>query len=234
MKKKPSLQWPWGKLILGACLIGAIALFFAFDGGQYLSLESLKANRDRLHAYTERHYVLAVGSFIGLYILQTALSLPGSLMFTLAGGLLFGAVLGTVYDIIGGTIGATLAFLTSRYLFRDWVEQRLRTRLQQVREGFRRNGFCYLLSLRLMPVFPFFIVNLLSGLTPIRVRTFVLATVAGSIPVTFVYANAGRQIGEIQDVGDILSPVVLGSLALLGVLALVPVLLRKVRGKGIC
>jgi uncharacterized membrane protein YdjX (TVP38/TMEM64 family) len=225
---------PWGKVLLGGLFALALGLFVYFDGQQYLSLHSLKANRDRLLAYTEQHYFLSVGAFIGLYILQTALSLPGSLVFTLAGGLLFGVVLGSVYDIIAGTIGATLAFLASRYLFHDWVKRRLGGRLRQVRAGFRDNGFCYLLSLRLMPIFPFFIINLLSGLTPIAVRTFALATIVGSIPVTLVYANAGRQLGEIQEVSDIMSPGVMASLAALGLAALIPVALRKWWKRGIC
>lgn len=205
--------------------------FFYFDLTQYLSLETLKANRDKLLFYTDAHYTTAVALFIGAYILQTAFSLPGAAVFTLAGGFLFGSFVGTLYVNIAATAGATLAFLAARYLLRDWVERKFGERLGPIQEGFARNAFSYLITLRLIPIFPFFLINLLSGLTRIRLGTYVLATAVGIIPGSFVYANAGRQLGTINSLGEIASPRVLGAFALLGLLALVPILCRKFAGK---
>lgn len=210
----------------------AIGTFFYFDLKQYLSLEALKANRDSLLAYTETHYTTAVVAFILLYCLQTAFSLPGAAIFTLAGGFLFGSFVGTLYVNVAATSGATLAFLAARYLLRDWVERKFGERLGPIQEGFAKNAFSYLITLRLVPLFPFFLVNLVSGLTRIRLGTYVLATALGIIPGSFVFANAGRQLGTINSVGEIASPRVLGAFALLGLLSLIPILYKKFAGKS--
>ena len=152
---------------------------------------------------------------------------PGGALLTLAGGFLFGSILGTIYVNIAATTGATLAFLASRYLLRDWVERKFGHRLGPIQEGFRRNAFSYLLTLRLIPAFPFFLVNLVSGLTRINIGTYVLATAVGIIPGSFVFANAGRQLGSINSLAEIASPAVLGAFALLGLFALAPVLYRR-------
>ncbi len=211
-------------LLLVACAIGG---FFYFDLHRYVSLETLKANRDALLSFTQANYAASVIAFIALYCLQTSLSLPGATLFTLAGGFLFGSVIGMLYVNIAATLGATLGFLAARYLLRDWVEQRFGARLATLQEGFARNGFSYLLTLRLVPLFPFFLVNLVSGLTRVRVGTFVAATSLGIIPGSFVYANAGRQLGSINSLGEVASPQVLGAFALLGLLALVPLVYRR-------
>ena len=215
------------KLVLLLVFIGVIAAFFSFGLQRHLSLDSLKENRDQLLEVTQSHYPAAVISFVGLYIVQTAFSLPGAAILTLAGGFIFGSVLGTLYVNVGATIGATLAFLAARYLFHDWVEKKFGNRLGPIQEGFARNAFHYLLTLRLIPVFPFFLVNLLSGLTRVTLGTYVLATAVGIIPGSFVYAYAGRQLGTINSLSEIASPRVLLAFTLLGVLALVPVLYRK-------
>ncbi|TAL09868.1 MAG: TVP38/TMEM64 family protein [Nitrospirae bacterium] len=222
---------PAGKIVLLGLFALAAGAFFYFDLTQYLSLGALKANRDSLLAYTDAHYSSAVALFIGAYILQTAFSLPGAAIFTLAGGLLFGSVVGTLYVNIAATAGATLAFLAARYLLRDWVERKFGDRLGPIQNGFARNAFSYLVTLRLIPVFPFFLINLVSGLTRIRLGAYVLATALGTIPGTFVYANAGRQLGTINSLGEIASPRVLGAFALLGLLALAPILYRKFAGR---
>ncbi len=223
---------PVGKLIVLGLFALAISAFFYFDLKQYLSLEALKANRDSLLAYTDRHYVTAVAAFILLYCLQTAFSLPGAAIFTLAGGFLFGSFVGTLYVNVAATSGATLAFLAARYLLRDWVERKFGDRLGPIQEGFAKNAFSYLITLRLVPLFPFFLVNLVSGLTRIRLGTYVLATAVGIIPGSFVFANAGRQLGTINSLGEIASPRVLGAFALLGLLALVPILYKRFAGKS--
>jgi len=222
---------PVGKFIIIGLFALAMGAFFYFDLAQYLSLETLKANRDKLLFYTDAHYTTAVALFIGAYILQTAFSLPGAAVFTLAGGFLFGSIVGTLYANIAATAGATLAFLAARYLLRDWVERKFGDRLDPIQKGFARNAFNYLITLRLIPIFPFFLINLVSGLTRIKVGTYVLATAIGIIPGGFVYANAGRQLGTINSLGEIASPRVLGAFALLGLLALVPLLYRKFAGR---
>jgi uncharacterized membrane protein YdjX (TVP38/TMEM64 family) len=222
-----------GKLIVALALASMIGLFLYFDLGQYLSLESLKANRDWLLMFTEQHYAAAVAIFIGSYCLLVAASLPGAVFLTLAGGFLFGSILGTVYVNLGATTGAILAFLSARYLFRDWVEHKIGHRLGSLRKGISRDGFSYLLTLRLIPVAPFFLINALCGLTRLPLGTYVLATAIGIIPGSFIYAYAGRQLGTINSLQEIASPRVLLALTMLGLLALVPGLYRKFRpGKG--
>ena len=216
-----------GRIALLLVFAAGIFVFFYFDLKQHLSLDALKANRDWLLAYTESHYASGVLLYIALYCLQTAFSLPGATVFTLAGGFLFGAVLGTLYVNIAATSGATLAFLAARYLLRDWVERRFGERLRPIQEGFERNGFNYLLTLRLIPLFPFFLVNLVAGLTRIGVGEFMAATAIGILPASFVFANAGRQLASINSLGEIVSPRVLAAFALLGVLAIVPIVYRR-------
>lgn len=220
-----------GKILVLLLLASVAAAFFYFDLAQYLSLQSLKANRDRLLAFTDEHYGLAVAFFVGAYVLLTAVSLPGAVILTLGGGFLFGSALGTLYVNLGATTGATVAFLASRYLLHDWVEARFGHRLAAFQEGFSRNAFHYLMTLRLIPVFPFFLVNTLSGLTRVPLGTYVTATAIGIIPGSFVYAYAGRQLGTINSLGEIASPRVLLAFTLLGLLTLVPVLYRRVTGK---
>lgn len=218
---------PMGKVIIVVLLAAGLSAFFYFDLQQYVSLDRLKSNRDGLLAFTEANYTSAVLIYILIYCLQTALSLPGATVFTLAGGFLFGSVVGTLYVNIAATAGATLAFLAARYLLRDWVERKVGNRLASVQDGFAKNSFSYLLTLRLIPLFPFFLVNLVSGLTRMTVGTFIAATALGIIPASFVFANAGRQLGSINSLSEIASPRVLGSFALLGLLALIPVIYRK-------
>ncbi|HZC68469.1 MAG TPA: VTT domain-containing protein, partial [Nitrospirales bacterium] len=138
-----------GKIVLAVMFAIAIGAFFYFDLAQYLSLQNLKGNRDRLLMYTEDHYVTAVLLFIGVYCVQTVLSLPGAAALTLVGGFLFGSVVGTLYVNVAATAGATLAFLAARYLLRDWVERKFGDRLEPIQQGFARNAFSYLMTLRL-------------------------------------------------------------------------------------
>ena len=218
---------PMGKIVLALLLAVGIGAFLYFDLGQYLSLDSLKANRDNLLSYTEGNFGTAVGIFVALYIIQTGFSLPGGAIMTIAGGFLFGSVLGTLFVNIGATTGATLAFLAARYLLRDWVESKFGDRLGPIQAGFSQNAFSYLMTLRLIPAFPFFLVNLVSGLTRMNLGTYVVATSLGIIPGSFVFAFAGRQLGTINSLGEIASPPVLMAFTLLGLLALMPILYRK-------
>ena len=220
-----------GKIIVAILFAAVIGAFFYFDLQQYLSLGVLKANRDSLLAFTETHYLTAVSLFVAGYCLLVAVSLPGAVFMTLAGGFLFGSVLGTVYVNLGATTGSTLAFLSARYLLRDWVEAKFGSRLGAIQDGFSKNAFSYLMTLRLIPLFPFFLVNLVSGLTRVKLATYVAATAIGIIPGSFVYAYAGRQLGTINSLKEIASPNVLLAFTLLGLLALVPVFYRKLSAK---
>ena len=213
-------------VILGILGLG-LGAFFYFDVGQYFSLEAVKANRKALLDYTDENFTAAVVLYVAVYILQTAFSLPGGAIMTLTGGFLFGSILGTIFVNIGATTGATLAFLAARYVLRDWVERKFGKRIEPIQAGFAQNAFSYLLTLRLIPAFPFFLVNLVSGLTRIPLGTYVIGTSIGIIPGSFVYAFAGRQLGSINSLAEIASPPVLLAFTFLGLLALVPILHRK-------
>ena len=220
-----------GKIVILGILGLGLGAFFYFDVGQYFSLEALKANRDDLLAYANANFTAAVILYVAVYILQTAFSLPGGALMTLTGGFLFGSILGTIFVNIGATAGATLAFLAARYVLRDWVERKFGERIEPIQAGFAQNAFSYLLTLRLIPAFPFFLVNLVSGLTRIPLGTYVIGTSIGIIPGSFVYAFAGRQLGSINSLAEIASPPVLLAFTFLGLLALVPILHRKFVGR---
>ena len=228
----PLQQFSRSKAAIVVLIVLAIGTFFYLDLGRFLSLDALKQNRDQLLAFTEANYVAAVVLFIVVYIAVTGLSLPGAVILTLAGGFLFGSVVATLFVNIGATTGATLAFLAARYLLRDWVEQKFGNTLGPIQAGFSKNAFNYLMTLRLIPLFPFFLVNMVSGLTRVSLGTYVTATALGIIPGSFVFAYAGRQLGSINSLQEIASPNVLLAFTLLGLLALVPVLYKKFANKS--
>jgi uncharacterized membrane protein YdjX (TVP38/TMEM64 family) len=221
----------WRKLIVVGVFVAAIIAFFSFDLHRYLSLTTLKANRARLLEYTESHALTAIVTYIVTYVVVVTLSLPGATVLTLAGGFLFGALPATLYVNVAATSGATLAFLSARYVLRDWVQARFGHRLGVLQAGFEQNAFQYLLTLRLIPVFPFFLINLLAGLTRVSLGSYLAATALGIIPGSFVYAYAGRQLGTLDSVSEIATPRVLLAFTLLGLLTLVPVLYRKFAGR---
>lgn len=219
------------KIVLLSVIVIAVALFFVFDLGQYLSLESLKSNRDQLRAFYEANTVVMIAAFIGVYIVTVALSLPGATILTLCAGAIFGSVTGTLVVNIGATIGATLAFLVARFLLRDWVEKKFGEKLKPFNDGFSKNAINYMLFLRLVPLFPFFLINLVSGLTQIRLPVYFFGTMFGILPGTFVYANAGSNLASINQLSDIASVEVLGAFALLGLFALIPTLYNFIKSK---
>jgi pyruvate/2-oxoglutarate dehydrogenase complex dihydrolipoamide dehydrogenase (E3) component/uncharacterized membrane protein YdjX (TVP38/TMEM64 family) len=195
-------------------------LFFAFDVQAYLSLSALQEHKGALDLWVQNHYIQAVLAFFVFYVIVTALSLPGAVVMTLAGGALFGLLWGTVVISFASTIGATLAFLVSRYLLRDGVQKRFGDRLGAINKGIEREGAFYLFTLRLVPVFPFFLINLLMGLTPIRTATFYWVSQIGMLAGTLVYVNAGTQLAQLESLSGILSPSLIVSFALLGVFPL--------------
>jgi uncharacterized membrane protein YdjX (TVP38/TMEM64 family) len=215
------------KMALALFAILAVALFFYFDFGRFLTLAALKTNRQSLLDYYAAHELIMVVGFMAIYILTTALSLPGAAILSLAAGVIFGSIMGTIYANIAATIGATLAFLVTRYLLRDAVLNKFGNKLEGMNRELESRGFSYLLFLRLVPVFPFFLINLAAGLTRLPLRTFFLATMIGIIPGGFVYVNAGASLATIDSLAGITSPRVLGSFVLLGLFALIPVLYNK-------
>ncbi len=220
------------KLAILLGLVLAVVLFFRLGLGRYLTLEALKANRETLAAYYREHTLIMVAGFMAVYIVQTALSLPGAAILSLAAGAIFGTMAGTLYAVIAATIGATLAFLVTRYLLRDAVLARFGPRLEGLNRELEARGLNYLLFLRLVPVFPFFLINLAAGLTRLPLRTFFVGTLVGIIPGGFVYVNAGAGLASITTLSGIASPRVLGAFALLGLFALVPALYRRLRERG--
>jgi uncharacterized membrane protein YdjX (TVP38/TMEM64 family) len=219
------------KIILIAAFIGAIAAFYFLDLGHYLTLEGLKENLGRLDRYYEQNTQLMILGFIGVYIIVVALSLPGATILTLSAGAIFGSVNGTLIVNVGATLGAVLAFLAARFVFRDWVQEKFGEKLKPFNEGFSKNALNYILFLRLVPLFPFFLVNLVSGLTQVRLRVYLLGTMFGILPGSFVYANAGSNLARINSLSEIASVEVLGAFALLGVFVLIPTIYKRIQGR---
>lgn len=220
------------KILLLILVVIGIVFFFWFDLGRFLTVAALKANRQALQDYYAAHTVITVAGFMAVYIIQAALSLPGAAVLSLAAGAIFGSVMGTVYANIAATIGATLAFLVARYVFRDAILARFGSRLEGMNRELETRGFNYLLFLRLVPLFPFFLINLAAGLTRLPLRTFFLGTMLGIIPGGFVFVNAGASLATIDSLSGIVSPRVLGSFALLGLFALIPVLYNRFKARS--
>lgn len=221
----------WIKLAILAVFAGAIVAFFALGGNRYLTLDAIKANRDALLAFTESHFVAALAIAFLIYAGAVAFSLPGALVLSLATGFVFGRWVGTALVVAAATVGATLVFLAARFLFADAARRRLGALGEKINAGFTENAFSYLLFLRLVPAFPFFLVNLAPAFTSIPVRTYVLATLIGIVPGTFVYVNLGQTLGRIESLQGLVSAETLGAFALLGLFALVPVLVKKIRSR---
>lgn len=215
------------RLVTVLVVAAAAGLYLWFDVGSLLSLAALKANHQRLVEYYAAHRASTAAVFVLVYIVQTALSLPGAAILSLAAGAIFGPLVGTLYAVVGATIGATLAFLATRYLLRDTVQGRFGDRLEGMNRELEARGFNYLLFLRLVPVFPFFLINLAAGLTRLPLRTFIIATMIGIVPGGFVYVNAGASLATITSPTAVATPRVAGSFALLGLFALIPALYSK-------
>jgi uncharacterized membrane protein YdjX (TVP38/TMEM64 family) len=221
----------WPRLIIVAIFVGALVAFFALGGNEYLRLESVKRNRDALQAFVAMHYIPALLIAFLVYAAATAFSLPVAIVLSLTIGFLFGRWVGTCIVVAAATVGAALLFVAARYLFADAARKRLGTMGKRINAGFTKNAFLYLLFLRLVPLFPFFLVNLAPAFTTIPVSTFVVATAVGIIPGTFVFVNLGEALGSIDSLMGLLSPELIGSLLLLAMLALVPVIVQKVRAR---
>ncbi|MCG8391573.1 MAG: FAD-dependent oxidoreductase [Pseudomonadales bacterium] len=205
------------KALLFVLIAALIASYFIFDLGQFLSLDYLKEQQDAFDNLYADKPAIVLGVFFLIYVAVTALSLPGAAIMTLAAGALFGFWMALVLVSFASSIGATLAFLASRFLFHDAVQNRFGERLKKINDGVRKEGGFYLFTLRLVPAFPFFVINLVMGLTPIKTRTFYWVSQVGMLAGTAVYVNAGTQLGQIDTLRGLLSPELIGAFVLLGV-----------------
>lgn len=210
-----------GKIAVIAVIVVAIVAFVWLDLGRFLDLEHLKSRQADIDAFYREHPLMVLGAYFVAYVAVTGLSLPGAAIMTLAGGAVFGLLWGTVVVSFASTLGATVAFIVSRYILRDGIQRRYGDRLKTINAGVERDGGFYLFTMRLVPAFPFFIINLVMGLTPMRTITFALVSQLGMLPGTIVYVNAGTQLGRIESLQGILSPALIGSFVLLGVFPLV-------------
>ena len=214
----------WTRWLLAGLLVLAVVGFFALGWHHYFSWDNIRSNLNTFKAEVEDHWLLSLIVFFLSYAAITALSIPVAAIMTLLGGALFDRIIGTMLISLAATVGAILAFFSSRYLFRDLVRKRFGPRLEAFNRGFEKDGAYYLFTLRLVPLFPFFLVNLGMGLTSIRTWTYAWISWVGMLPGTFLYVNAGRELGTLESPKDILSPAVLISLILLGV---APLAFRK-------
>lgn len=216
------------KIIIVLAIILLILLFKLLHLDQYLTLSYLKESREQFAQLYAERTALVIAVYMLIYIVATALSLPGAVILTLAGGALFGLMTGTIVISFASTIGATLACMVSRFLLRDWVQRRFGEKLQRMNEGMEREGGFYLFTLRLIPVFPFFVINLAMGLTKIKLSTYYWVSQLGMLPATIVYVNAGKELGKVESLAGILSPGLIASFVLLG---LFPITVKKIMAR---
>ncbi len=224
-------KWLGKVLVVGLIALGIVA-FRYFDLGQYLSLEYIKTSKAKFQSLYLSHRLIVIAAYMGIYVAVAALSLPGAAVLTLASGGLFGLTIGTVAVSFASTIGATLACFISRFLLREWVQKKFGDKLVTINDGIEKEGALYLFSLRLVPIFPFFVINLLMGLTRMRLFTFFWVSQIGMLAGTIVYVNAGKELAKIDSLSGILSPELLISFVVLGLLPiaakkLLPVFKRK-------
>ena len=215
------------RILIALTILTCIILFFLFDLHHYFTLENLREFKDKFAAYNARHPVLTVSIYMIIYIVMAALSLPGAAILTLAAGTIFGLIVGTIVVSFASTIGATIAMLVARTLLRNYVQKKFKNQIQTINEKIEKEGAFYLFALRLVPAFPFFVINLVMGLMPMRVFTFAWVSQIGMLAGTIVYVNAGSELAKVNSLEDIVSPGLLISFALLGIL---PLLLKKVVG----
>jgi uncharacterized membrane protein YdjX (TVP38/TMEM64 family) len=218
--------------IIALCVLIAIIVSIRLSGADaYLTVENLRTHKELLEQFINTRYALSVFVFIFIYIVSVALSVPGATVLTLAGGFLFHLFPGVVYVITGATLGGTCAFLLSRYILGNAIQKKYGTQLQRFNHELDENGHLYLLSVRFIPAFPFFLINILSGLTEIALVTFVWTTCVGILPGSLVYTFAGSQLGTVNSAKDLFGGRILIAFLLLAALTLVPLVLKKIRAK---
>ncbi len=212
------------KIIIVLVVIGLIALFKILNLGDYFSLSYIKESQERFQLLYSENSISVIAGYMVIYIIATSLSLPGAAVLTLAGGALFGLVTGTIIVSFASTIGATLACFVSRFILRDWIQKKFGEKLKAVNEGVDKEGALYLFTVRLIPVFPFWLINLVMGLTKMPMKTFYWVSQVGMLAGTIVYVNAGKELAKIDSLSGILSPGLIFSFVLLG---LFPILTKK-------
>lgn len=212
------------KIGIVALIIAVVAAFKILNLDQYFTLSYIKASQNKFQEIYLGNRALVIGSYMAIYILVTSLSLPGAAVMTLLGGALFGFTVGTVVVSFASSIGATLACFVSRYLLQGWVQGKFGDKLRTVNEGVEKEGLFYLFTLRLIPVFPFWMINLVMGLTRMPLRTFYWVSQLGMLPGTMVYVNAGKELAKIDSLKGILSPGLIISFVILG---LFPITVKK-------
>ncbi|MGB0632595.1 MAG: TVP38/TMEM64 family protein [Alphaproteobacteria bacterium] len=226
-----------GRVIPLVLLAAGLAAFFAFDLNQYVSLEALKTHRETLQSWVQNYGVMTAAVFMLIYALAVAFSVPGAVFITIAGGFMFGPYLGTVYVVVGATVGAVGVFLAAKYALGDVLRARAGPAIKRMEAGFRENEMSYLLILRLVPLFPFWLVNLVPAFLGVSLRTYTIGTLLGIIPGAFVYALVGDGAGAVLDAGGdlnlgiIFEPRFLAPIIGLAVLACIPIVYKKVRGR---
>ena len=214
------------------CVLIAIIVVIRLSGAdRYLTVENLRVHKELLEQFISSRYTLSVFVYMSIYLVSVAFSVPGATVLTLAGGFLFHLFPGIVYVNVGATLGATFAFLFSRYILGNAIQSRYGTQLERFNRELDENGQFYLLFVRFIPVFPFFLINILSGLTKIPIWTYVWTTCAGILPGSFVYTFAGSQLGTVNSVGDLFTRRILIAFLLLAALTLIPLVLKKIRAK---
>ncbi len=218
------------KILVGILFIGLIIFARALGIGRYLSLENIQAYHSAISGFIAAHYLASVTVYIASYVIVTALSIPGATVMTLAGGFFFGMV-GAAYVNIGATAGATAAFLAARYVLGSGIQERYGEKLSDFNREIAAHGPNYLLTLRFIPLFPFFLINLFAGLTAVKLRTFVWTTAVGIIPGSLAFIYAGTRLGEVRTATDILSWKLLSAFIALGAIALLPVIVSALRKK---
>jgi len=220
-------------IILGLVVVTFIATYIVFDIDHYITLEVIKANIDQIRVFVDNNYLLAVISFILIYITMIALSVPVASLLTLVGGALFGFLEGSLYVVVGATTGATIIFLLTKYFFHDTFLKLVgKERTQKIEAEMKRNGMAYLLFLRWAPLFPFWVVNIVPAFLNVRLSTYVLTTAIGIIPGTLAYTYAGQEVSKLESLSDILSPGFISALVFLAILSLGTVALKKYRNRA--
>jgi len=213
------------KIIIVLVVIGLIIAFRVFHLGEYLTLAYVKESQKHFTMLYEENRALVISVYIAIYLLVTSLSLPGAAVLGLAAGSLFGLLTGTIVVSFASTIGATLACAVSRFILRDWVQKKFGDRLKMVNEGIEKEGAFYLFTLRLIPVFPFWLINMIMGLTKMPLKTYYWVSQIGMLPGTIIFVNAGKELSKIDSPSGILSPGLIFSFVLLG---LFPITTKKI------
>lgn len=215
------------KFLFITLILGIVGFLYYFEGGKLITLESLKENHSWLSNYYESNQTKSLLGFFFIYILLAALSIPFATVLSLGAGAVFGLSLGLLVISFASSIGATLSFLAARYLFKDLIQKKFGHLLKGFNSGLKKNGLLYLVSLRLMPIAPFFLINLVFGLTNIKARNFYISSQIGMLLGTAIYINAGVELSKIESIENIISPKILVSLFLIGLMPLVSIIIRK-------